>query len=256
MSYRIGEFARLSGVSVKTLRFYDQVRLVRPARIDPRTRYRFYSTEQLKTIATIRALRASGLSIAEVRRTMRTPLHVDVKRAALESARTNLHRSLAEIEHSLLWIDALLLTKDSTEVPITIKHRPAMQVAAMRAEVARYEEIDGIAHELERCVPERDRGHFQGVQWHRCMSDGQLEGEPVIELKRHGRGREFNVASLPATEVVTAYSSVDDASAERAYSALSEWMRVFDRELAGAKCEIALPGMLEIQFPVRASATY
>ena len=40
--YRIGAFAQVSGVSAKTLRFYDQVGLLRPTRVDPRTGYRFY----------------------------------------------------------------------------------------------------------------------------------------------------------------------------------------------------------------------
>jgi DNA-binding transcriptional MerR regulator len=38
MRYRIGEFAALSGVSVKTLRFYDQIGLLQPALVDARTR--------------------------------------------------------------------------------------------------------------------------------------------------------------------------------------------------------------------------
>ena len=36
--YRIGEFARLGGASIKTLRFYDELGLLRPASVDARTR--------------------------------------------------------------------------------------------------------------------------------------------------------------------------------------------------------------------------
>ncbi len=59
MRYRIGEFARLAGTSIKTLRFYDQTGLLEPADVDVRTRYRFYAPEQLRDLAAIRAFRIS-----------------------------------------------------------------------------------------------------------------------------------------------------------------------------------------------------
>ena len=60
MHYRIGEFARLSGTSIKTLRFYDQVGLLQPAAVDPRTRYRLYVPGQLRDLAAILALKDLG----------------------------------------------------------------------------------------------------------------------------------------------------------------------------------------------------
>src|SRR5215469_14733707 len=65
--YRIGEFAVLGGVSTKTLRFYDEIGLLRPASVDPRTRYRFYLAQQLEDLASILALKEIGVPLAEVR---------------------------------------------------------------------------------------------------------------------------------------------------------------------------------------------
>ena len=48
--YRIGEFAYLGGVSAKTLRFYDEIGLLRPASVDARTGYRQYRPEQLEEL--------------------------------------------------------------------------------------------------------------------------------------------------------------------------------------------------------------
>src|ERR1700757_4080720 len=58
--YRIGKFADLSGVSSKTLRFYDEIGLLSPASIDARTCHRFYRPEQLEELASIRALKDMG----------------------------------------------------------------------------------------------------------------------------------------------------------------------------------------------------
>jgi len=64
---RIGEFARLAGVSVKTVRYYANTDLVVPAYIDPSTSYRFYRADQVHMLKRIRRLRRLGLGIAELR---------------------------------------------------------------------------------------------------------------------------------------------------------------------------------------------
>jgi DNA-binding transcriptional MerR regulator len=66
--FSIGEFARLGTVSVHTLRHYDEIGLLRPARVDPETGYRGYSADQLGHLNRIIALKELGLSLAQVRR--------------------------------------------------------------------------------------------------------------------------------------------------------------------------------------------
>ena len=67
VQYRIGEFSNLSGVSAKTLRFYDEIGLLRPASVDSRTGYRHYLPQQLEQLASILALKNLGVSLADVR---------------------------------------------------------------------------------------------------------------------------------------------------------------------------------------------
>ena len=50
---RIGEFSKLAKVSIKTLRYYDKIGLLKPAMIDSATQYRYYTVEQLETIRLI-----------------------------------------------------------------------------------------------------------------------------------------------------------------------------------------------------------
>src|ERR1700751_5559245 len=64
---RIGEFARLTGLSVRTLRFYDAVSILRPAEVDALTGYRLYALHQLQIASRIVALRRLGLQLDEVR---------------------------------------------------------------------------------------------------------------------------------------------------------------------------------------------
>ena len=59
---RIGEFSKLAKVSIKTLRYYDKIGLLKPAMIDSATQYRYYTDEQLEMIRLISMYKESGLS--------------------------------------------------------------------------------------------------------------------------------------------------------------------------------------------------
>jgi DNA-binding transcriptional MerR regulator len=62
----IGEFARLSRLSPKALRLYDELGLLRPARVDPGTGYRWYETGQLERAGLVGLLRQIGVPLAQV----------------------------------------------------------------------------------------------------------------------------------------------------------------------------------------------
>ncbi|KOS63769.1 hypothetical protein AN161_04020 [Lysinibacillus sp. FJAT-14222] len=55
--YKISEFSKLSQVSVKTLRYYDQLNLLKPAYTDKFTGYRYYSADQMFQIHRILAFK-------------------------------------------------------------------------------------------------------------------------------------------------------------------------------------------------------
>ena len=65
--YRIGQFSKITKVTVKALRFYEEEGLLKPEYIDPATGYRYYSSGQLPRMHKITALRQCGFSIAEIR---------------------------------------------------------------------------------------------------------------------------------------------------------------------------------------------
>jgi len=63
---KIGEFSRLSQVTVKTLHHYDDIGLLKPSQIDRFTSYRYYTLDQLPRIHSIMALKELGLSLEEI----------------------------------------------------------------------------------------------------------------------------------------------------------------------------------------------
>jgi DNA-binding transcriptional MerR regulator len=67
---KIGDFSRLSQVTVNTLRHYDQIGLLKPAEIDRFTGYRYYTLEQLPEIHRIMVLKELGLSLDQIIKVM------------------------------------------------------------------------------------------------------------------------------------------------------------------------------------------
>src|SRR5438128_2304701 len=99
----IGRFARLTGLSVKALRHYDELGLLRPAQVDTWTGYRWYAQEQRADAAAIRRLRELQLPLDEVG----ALLHADetavreglaAHRARLEGGLVETRRILAELD--------------------------------------------------------------------------------------------------------------------------------------------------------------
>ena len=64
--YSVGEAARLSNVSTKTLRYYDEIQLIIPD-IDENNNYRYYTKDQIQDIITTKKLKNAGLKLNEIR---------------------------------------------------------------------------------------------------------------------------------------------------------------------------------------------
>ena len=63
---KIGEFSKLSRVSIRMLRHYDEIGLLIPAAVDALSGYRYYRADQLRTAARITALKDMGFSLSAI----------------------------------------------------------------------------------------------------------------------------------------------------------------------------------------------
>ena len=70
----IQAFARLCGCNPQTLRYYDKVDLLRPARVDRFTGYRYYDEEQALTFVKIKNLQLGGFAIEEIKPLLTAPV--------------------------------------------------------------------------------------------------------------------------------------------------------------------------------------
>lgn len=97
---QIGAFARLTGIPVKTLRYYAEEGLLEPDFVDPSTAYRYYSQVQVGDARRILNLRLAGLSLSDIRRlNLEDPgISSPQLSAALRAQHQRLHREKARID--------------------------------------------------------------------------------------------------------------------------------------------------------------
>jgi len=137
--FSIGEFARLGSVSARTLRHYDEIGLLRPARVDQDTGYRRYTADQLGQLNRIAALKELGLSLTQVGRLL-AGITVGELQGMLMLRRAQLEQELDANLNQLRGVEARLRSIEREGAmpadDITIKKIPAMGVVAIGAPAA------------------------------------------------------------------------------------------------------------------------
>jgi DNA-binding transcriptional MerR regulator len=146
----IGEFSRLTGLSVKALRHYDDLGLLRPAVVDPDTGYRWYAGEQVRVALRVRLLRELDLPLGEIKRLLSGADQAELLRAHRERVAARARRD-QQIVNQL----ERLISGEEQAVPedvlyrIEVKELPAQELAVIRERVATSELAAWLRHAFE-----------------------------------------------------------------------------------------------------------
>lgn len=103
---KIGDVSRLSGVSVRMLRHYDDLGLLRPALVDEFSGYRYYRVDQLPRLHRLLALKEMGFSLAQVACLLDGRLPPETVRTLFEERRSEVEREIQEREARLAQLSA------------------------------------------------------------------------------------------------------------------------------------------------------
>ena len=134
-SVTIGEFSRLTHLSVKTLHHYHDIGLLAPARIDPSSGYRQYETSQVDVAQLIRRLRDLQMPLAQVRAVVEAP-DLATRDQTLRSHLDQMERELVrtrEVVESL----RSMLTLPVTELSVEYRFMPAFRAYGVTDHVER-----------------------------------------------------------------------------------------------------------------------
>ncbi len=212
---KIGEFSRLSQVTVKTLHHYDEMGLLKPSLTDPFTSYRYYTLDQLPRLHTIMALKELGLSLEEIARLLSENLSTEqirgmyrLKQSELQQRVREEQARLAQIEFRLRQIEqeGIISTLD-----IVIKRIEPFSALTMRRIFHSRQEREVVARGIEEAIKRGDIAWTGGVPTAIFYED-EFRGDyldtemvvpvnpthaPVVSL---GDAGTFTLRELPAIE--------------------------------------------------------
>jgi DNA-binding transcriptional MerR regulator len=146
----IGRFARATGLTVKALRHYDEVGLLRPAHVDDSSGYRYYEAAQVRTGETIRRLRSLEVPVSEIALVLTSD--DKARREHLVTHGYRLHERYGDNLRAMLELDALVKAEEELvpDEPLAfdLVDEPGLRLAAVMRHARQDEMGDTVSHLL------------------------------------------------------------------------------------------------------------
>ncbi|AUG79542.1 MerR family transcriptional regulator [Kitasatospora sp. MMS16-BH015] len=254
--FTIGDFAKHGRVSVRMLRHYDAIGLLRPARVDPHTGYRGYEAGQLAELNRVIALKDLGFTLEQVGAILGDLVGAEELRGMLRLRQAELAALVAETTTRLTRVEARLRTIESEgQMPtndVVLKQIPAVRVAELSATAASYQPGD-ITPVISLLFPELCRlvaaagltPAGASLAYYVDGPDGTVEVHAALPVAAGvtgaGAGHGFAVVDLPAIEsAATAvhHGSMDGVLATE--QALVRWIEETGHRATGHSRELYL----------------
>lgn len=198
----IGEFSKICNVSTKTLRYYDEIGLILPNKINPENGYRYYSIEQLETMLLINRLKSYHFSLEEIKVILESEeIQEETLFHALNQKKKQMERKARELADTLTQLnDDLSNIKQGKsilsyldDIQVQLVDVPTMNLLFLRKMVQQ----DEFAEAYQNCYG----ALFQKIQQEHLT----ILGPPMVlfhgsEFTPYGLDTEF---AIPVKEYVT-----------------------------------------------------
>jgi DNA-binding transcriptional MerR regulator/effector-binding domain-containing protein len=251
--FSIGDFARLGRVSVRMLRHYDAIGLLRPARVDAASGYRFYGVDQLARLNRVVALKELGFTLQQVRDILDENVGPDELRGMLRLRRAQLAEQIAADTARLTQVETRLRLIESEgrmdTQDIVLKPVASVRLAELTTTVSGYDSaeigpaIQPLFGELFGKLTAAGLAPAgPAVAYYEETADERVvihAGVPVTGEPAGDSG--LAVADLPGVERVAAVvhrGPLD--TADRTWQSLQAWAAAQGYRMAGAAREVYL----------------
>jgi DNA-binding transcriptional MerR regulator len=197
--FKIGTFSQLTGVTVKALRFYDRMGLLKPAEVDRFTGYRYYTVTQIDRLNRILALKDLGLSLEEIGRVLcENPSPAEI-RGMLRLKQAQLRQTIDEEQARLQRVEARL-RQIEREGQLPTHEVVIREVGAQRV----------LSHREVLACPAEISPLFMRVR--QALKAVEQIG-PALALYHHGEYREYDLdveVAIPVLDSAPQTLSLDE----------------------------------------------
>lgn len=248
--FKIGEFSQFARVSVKMLRHYDDLGLLKPAQVDRWTGYRYYSADQLPRLNRILVLKELGFALEQIAELLTDDLSLAQLEGMLKLRRAEVAARVRAEQQRLAQIEARLAllaqTPQHLNYDVIVRAVPAQQVATLRQTVANLDEAVAVLFdEVESYVAvHKARAYSSPVLLYHDAeyreSDCAVEAAIPITHELPGNDR-IQVRELPSVEAMACVVYTGDyAKLPDVLHALLLWLDAHRYQIAGPLREVYL----------------
>lgn len=267
--YTIGQFSKIGKVSPKTLRYYDEIDLLKPVHVDQENQYRYYSDEQVLIILLISELKEYGLKLEEIKVVLDRK-NVDLLIKFLENkineidkeVQRNLKlRNTIELKISKIQSGGSLM--ETKDLKVELKEKETLIVASRRT-TTRIDNISNIIGKVFEDIYQMNlqpAGPVMTVYYDKEFNAENMDIEICIpvnkkaNIEKSSKLTDFKGGLNACTTFVGPYSRLGEA-----YAKVMKWIEDNGYKNSGAPFEIYLTGpkstgnpdqfITEVCFPV------
>ena len=117
---RIGEIAAFFNVSVKAMRIYEKMGILKPVKIDEKTGYRYYSADQVKQLDALLELRKLGFSLSEIKKLLESGMTKDQYMEVLVHKKSMWQDKISEAQDKIDNISEIIKSLETSKPPIKL----------------------------------------------------------------------------------------------------------------------------------------
>jgi DNA-binding transcriptional MerR regulator len=207
--YSIGEFSRITGLSIKTLRFYHEQGLIVPVHVDDQTGYRYYHVRQIETARVVTELRKLELPVAEIAEILNAAEDDADLVEHLTRQKEVIAQRLRQYQGIARSLDQFLLkeresrmaTKTAAHV-VQQKSLPAMLIATIRHQ-GRYRDCGELFGRIARSFGREMCGPAMLLHYDEEYKETDANYEACFPIKRIKTVAGIEVRELPECQAVT-----------------------------------------------------
>lgn len=246
--YKISQFSKISGITIKALRYYDKENILEPTFRNEENQYRYYTEEDLKKAQLIKFLRTLNFSIMEIKDVLETANTKEDLTYILQEKIKIIEKNISKEKELIQQLNANLTTLDkvqkNTAYKIDTVEIEEVLVASIRF-TGKYQDLQTYVPTLYKAVKNNKTGHhFNCYYDEACVENADIE--LCLPIKKIIDDKNIFVKKLPKIKALRTrhYGSYEDLYL--AYSALFEYVNGHGLDILIPSREVYIkgPGMI------------
>lgn len=269
---KIGDFSRISQVTIKALRYYDGIGLLHPVHVDKFTGHRYYALSQLPRLNRILALKELGLALEEIQALLDSDVSPEQMRGILRLKEAELRIALQATQERLFRVESRIQYLEQEGImpqyDVVTKQLPGQKILSIREQITDNKRITQLFADVDEAIKRhnlKSSGSWMALYHQEGYTADELDVEIAVpisleptEVIKLASGQAMSVRDLEPHEL--AATVVEDGNKESwqgSYTALGRWLETNDYSIVRPTREVFLNSPsdeqgwhIEIQFPV------